>query len=180
MKIHIVKDTLLLVVGAVGAFISAAFGGWDAALTTLIIFMVIDYITGIIVAAVFHKSEKTPDGTLESRVGWKGLCRKGVSLLVVLIACRLDLLMGTSFIRDTVVIGFVANETLSIIENAGLMGVPIPRVIVSAIHVLKEKADAGADKIESPKPEEKPEEKKPPDDNSSRAGWNEDLDDPEG
>lgn len=175
MKIHIVKDTLLFAVGAVGAFISAAFGGWDAALTTLIIFMVIDYITGIIVAAVFHKSEKTPDGTLESRVGWKGLCRKGVSLLVVLIACRLDLLMGTSFIRDTVVIGFVANETLSIIENAGLMGVPIPRVIVSAIHVLKERADAGAAKLEEAA---KPEEKKPPD---GKAGeWNEDLNDPEG
>lgn len=173
MKIHIVKDTLLFAIGAAGAFISAVFGGWDAAMTTLMIFMAIDYLTGIIVAAVFHKSEKTPDGTLESRVGWKGLCRKGVSLLVVLIACRLDLLIGTTFIRDTVVIGFVANETLSIIENAGLMGVPIPRVIVSAIHVLKEKADAGADKIEGPKPEEK----KPPD---NGAGWNEDRNNPEG
>ncbi len=152
-KIHIVKDGLCAAAGAVGAFFAAFFGGWDAALTTLMIFMVIDYLTGIIVAAVFHKSEKTPDGTLESRVGWKGLCRKGVSLLVVLIACRLDLLMGTNFIRDTVVIGFIANETLSIIENAGLMGVPIPRVIVSAIHVLKEKAEAGADKMEKQTPE---------------------------
>ena len=176
-KIRILKDALCLAAGTVGAFISAFFGGWNAALTTLIIFMVIDYLTGIIVAAVFHKSEKTPDGTLESRVGWKGLCRKGVSLLVVLIACRLDMLMGTNFIRDTVVIGFIANETLSIIENAGLMGVPIPRVIVSAIHVLKEKADAGADKIEGPKPEEKPEEKKPPGDKDDGA---EDRGDPEG
>ena len=179
-KLHIAKNTLCAAIGTFGAMIAAFFGGWDAALSTLIIFMVIDYITGIIVAAVFHKSEKTPDGTLESRVGWKGLCRKGVSLLVVLIACRLDILMGTNFIRDTVVIGFVANETLSIIENAGLMGVPIPRVIVSAIHVLKEKADAGADKIESSKPEEKPEEKKPPGDKNGGAGWNEDRDDPEG
>lgn len=167
-KIHVIKDALCMAAGAVGAFIAAFFGGWDAALTTLIIFMVIDYLTGIIVAAVFHKSEKTPDGTLESRVGWKGLCRKGVSLLVVLIACRLDLLMGTSFIRDTVVIGFIANETLSIIENAGLMGVPIPRVIVSAIHVLKEKADANADKIDP----------KPPDGEAKKRA--EDPDDPEG
>ena len=135
----------------------------------MMIFMIIDYATGMIVAAVFHRTEKTASGTLESRAGWKGLCRKGASLLVVLIACRLDLLMGTSFIRDTVVIGFIANETISIVENVGLMGVPIPRVIVSAIHVLKTKADAGADKIE------KPEEKKPPDDK-----WREDLDDPEG
>ena len=155
--IHVLKDTVCLAVGAFGALVAAHFGGWDAALATLIIFMAIDYLTGIIVAAVFHKSEKTPDGTLESRAGWKGLCRKGVSLLIVLIACRLDLLMGTSFIRDTVVIGFIANETISIIENAGLMGVPIPAVIVSAIHVLKEKADAGTDAVEKlRKTEEKP------------------------
>ena len=163
------KDGLCFALGAVVAFISALFGGWDAALMTLMIFMTIDYATGMIVAAVFHRSEKTASGTLESRAGWKGLCRKGASLLVVLIACRLDLLMGTSFIRDTVVIGFIANETISIVENVGLMGVPIPRVIVSAIHVLKTKADAAADKIE------KPEEKKPPD-----AQRREGLDDSEG
>ena len=168
-QVHYLKDGICLALGTVGAFVSAFFGGWDAAMTTLMIFMIIDYATGMIVAAVFHRSEKTASGTLESRAGWKGLCRKGASLLVVLIACRLDLLMGTSFIRDTVVIGFIANETISIVENVGLMGVPIPRVIVSAIHVLKTKADAGADKIE------KPEEKKPPDDK-----WREDLDDPEG
>lgn len=177
-RIHIVKDGLCAALGALGAFISAFYGGWSAALTTLVIFMIIDYLTGMIVAGVFHKSEKTPDGTLESRVGWKGLCRKGVSLLVVLIACRLDLMIGTNFIRDTVVIAFVVNETLSIIENAGLMGVPIPRVIVSAIHVLKEKADANADKIE-PKPPDtqaKAEEK----DAKKSEDWTEDLDDPEG
>ena len=78
---------------------------------------------------------------LESRAGWKGLCRKGVTLLVVLVACRLDLVMGSSFIRDAVVIAFIANETISIIENVGLMGVPIPEVIVRAIEVLKQKTE---------------------------------------
>lgn len=63
-----------------------------------------DYVTGLIVAGVFHTSEKTENGTLESRAGWKGLCRKGVTLLVVLVACRLDLMMGSNFIRDAVVI----------------------------------------------------------------------------
>lgn len=160
-QVHYLKDGICLALGTVGAFVSAFFGGWDAAMTTLMIFMVIDYLTGMIVAGVFHRSEKTADGTLESRAGWKGLCRKGASLLVVLIACRLDLLIGTSFIKDTVVIGFIVNETLSIVENVGLMGVPIPRVIVSAIHVLKEKADAGADKMEKlRRPED---EQKPPD-----------------
>ena len=84
---------------------------------------------------------KTENGALESRAGWKGLCRKGVSLLVVLVACRLDLITGTNFIRDAVVIAFVANETISIVENAGLMGINIPPAITAAIEVLKKKSD---------------------------------------
>lgn len=128
--------------GVVGGIVASLFGGWDAALITLMIFMGIDYLTGLIVAGVFHASEKTENGTLESRAGWKGLCRKGVSLLVVLVACRLDVVMGSNFIRDAVVIAFIANETLSIVENAGLMGVPIPAVIVRAIEVLKQKAES--------------------------------------
>lgn len=69
------------------------------------------------------------------------MCRKGVSLLIVLVACRLDLIMGSSFIRDATVVAFVANETISIIENAGLMGVPIPEIIVKSIEVLKNQAE---------------------------------------
>ena len=94
-----------------------------------------------VVAGIFHNSRKTETGSLESLAGWKGLCRKGVSLLIVLVACRLDLIMGSSFIRDATVVAFVANETISIIENAGLMGVPIPEIIVKSIEVLKNKAE---------------------------------------
>ncbi len=133
---------ILSLLGCVGSMIASLFGGWDAALATLIIFMGIDYATGLIVAGVFHTSEKTENGALESRTGWKGLCRKGVTLLVVLVACRLDLVMGSNFIRDAVVIAFVVNETISIIENAGLMGIPVPKVIIKAIEVLKKKAES--------------------------------------
>ena len=136
------KEGICTGIGVIGSVIASLFGGWDAALVTLMIFMGIDYLTGLIVAGVFHNSEKTENGTLESRAGWKGLCRKGVTLLVVLVACRLDLVMGSNFIRDAVVIAFIANETISIIENAGLMGVPIPSVIVKAIEVLKKKAES--------------------------------------
>ena len=80
------KSAILTSVGAVGGFVASLFGGWDTALVTLIIFMGVDYLTGLIVAGVFHNSEKTASGTLESRAGWKGLSRKGVSLLVVLVA----------------------------------------------------------------------------------------------
>lgn len=136
------KHTIFTGIGVVGGFIASLFGGWDAALVTLVIFMGVDYVTGLIVAGVFHTSEKTPGGGLESRAGWKGLCRKGGTLLVVLVACRLDLVIGSNFIRDAVVIAFTANETISIIENAGLMGIPIPGVIMRAIEILKNKAES--------------------------------------
>ncbi len=143
------KNGICTIMGVVGSFIASLFGGWDTALVTLMIFMAVDYITGLVVAGVFHRSPKTDNGTLESRAGWKGLCRKGVTLLVVLVACRLDLIMGSSFIRDAAIIAFITNETISIIENAGLMGLPIPAVLVRAIEILKQKADG-----ETPAPKE--------------------------
>lgn len=135
------KTSIMMGIGAVGAFIASLFGGWDAALSTLIMFMGIDYVTGLIVAGIFHNSGKSESGSLESRAGWKGLCRKGMTLFIVLIACRLDLVMGTKMVRDATVIAFIANETISIIENAGLMGLPIPSIITNAIEVLKKKGE---------------------------------------
>ncbi len=128
-------------IGAVGGFVSTAFGGWTSAMTTLIIFMAVDYITGLMTAGVFKRSKKTENGALESRAGFKGLCRKGVMLLILLVACRLDIELHTTYIRDAVCIAFIANETISIIENAGLMGVPIPKAIVKAIELLKQKEE---------------------------------------
>ena len=93
------------------------------------------------VAGVFHASPKSKDGALESRAGWKGLCRKGETLLIVLVACRLDAVMGSTFVRDAVVIGFICNETISIIENAGLLGIPLPAVLKKAVELLKGKAE---------------------------------------
>lgn len=134
------KERLCTGIGVVGGFIASLFGGWDAALITLLMFMVIDYISGLIVAGVFHNSNKTETGTLESKAGWKGLCRKCMTLLFVLIAYRLDLALGVAYIRDAVIIGFMANELISIVENAGLMGLPLPAVITKAIDVLTKKA----------------------------------------
>lgn len=141
MNITSMRTDFFALIGAAGGVIASAFGGWDASLITLLCFMGIDYITGLIVAGVFHKSEKTENGMLESRAGWKGLCRKGTSLLIVLVACRLDIVMETTVIRDGVVIAFIANETISIIENAGLMGVPIPKILMNCIEVLKKQAE---------------------------------------
>lgn len=135
------KEGICAAIGVTGGAIAAAFGGWDDALITLVIFMSIDYISGLFVAGVFHKSNKTETGTLESRAGFKGLCRKVATLFFVLIGYRLDLAIGVDYIRNAVIIGFMANELISIVENAGLMGLPLPTVIKKAIDVLTTKAE---------------------------------------
>ena len=134
-------NILYSMIGAVGGFVAMAFGGWSEALITLIVFMAVDYVTGLAVAGIFKKSKKSENGALESRAGFKGLCRKGVALLIVLVAVRLDIIMHTSYIKDAVIIAFVANESISIIENAGLMGVPVPSIIAKAIDVLRKDSE---------------------------------------
>lgn len=132
-----IKIFILSGVACVGAAIASLLGGWNGAMTTLVILMLIDYITGIIVAGVFHASPKSSGGALSSAVGFKGICRKFVILLIVVVACRVDLLLDTNIIRDATCIGFCANELVSITENAGLMGIPLPRKLVEAIEVLR-------------------------------------------
>ena len=135
------KSAILTATGIIGSLVASCFGGWTASLTTMLIFMGIDYVTGLVVAGVFHKSKKTDSGALESRAGFKGLCKKGTMLLFVLIGYRLDLAIGTTYIRDAVCIAFIANELISIVENAGLMGLPIQPIITKAIDVLKTKSE---------------------------------------
>ena len=108
-------------------------------LETLILCMALDYLTGMMAAGIFHKSKKSAQGGLESRSGWKGLCRKGISLLIVLVAYRLDLIAGTDFICNAVMAAYLVNELLSITENLGLMGV---QVLTSAIDLLRQKSEA--------------------------------------
>ena len=132
-----IKIFILSGVACVGAAIASLLGGWTGAMTTLVILMFIDYVTGIIVAGVFHNSPKCSGGALSSAVGFKGICRKFVILLIVVVACRVDLLLDTNIIRDATCIGFCANELVSITENAGLMGIPLPRKLVEAIEVLR-------------------------------------------
>ena len=138
------KTVFCTAVGLIGGVVAAAFGGWNAAMMTLIALMAVDYLTGLMVAGIFHKSPKSESGALESKAGWKGLCRKGVTLLVELVAAQLDRAIDTGFIRDAAVIGYIANETLSIIENAGLTGVPVPNAVKKGIELLKKKEDEDA------------------------------------
>lgn len=153
-----IRLTICTIGGVVGGVIVTQLGGWDKWLETLVLFMILDYITGLIVAGVFHNSTKTESGALESRAGWKGICRKCGILLAVLVACRLDLLLGITYTRSAVIVGFIINETISIMENLGLMGLPFPDAIQKAIELLsndyKTKMTKLDTKEENPKQED--------------------------
>ena len=140
------KRIYIFLSGIVGGGITILFGGWDTTLQTLLLFMILDWFTGgIMLPVVFKKSPKSENGTLESRAGFKGLCRKGMVLFYILIGARLDILLGTSYIRDAVCIGFIVNELLSIVENAGLMGIPMPESVAKVIDVLKKESQVKLD-----------------------------------
>jgi toxin secretion/phage lysis holin len=121
--------------------IASALGGWDGALATLLGFMAVDYVTGLLVAGVFHRSDKSDSGALSSNAGFRGLTKKGVMLLMVLLGARLDAFLGLSFFRDSVIIAFLTNELISILENAGLMGIPIPAALRRALDLLRSRED---------------------------------------
>ena len=132
------KETFCLIAGVVGGFIAAIFGGWDSALVTLIVFMGVDFLTGVVTAAM-GRSKHTDSGGLSSKAGWIGLAKKVCTLLLIAVAVRMDILLGTTYIRDAVCISFCLNELLSIVENTSLMGVPFPPAIKKAIDVLQTK-----------------------------------------
>ena len=128
----------LIAVGLVGGFFTAIFGGWDSALVTLVVFMAIDFFTGII-TAMMKKSKHTESGGLSSKAGWFGLAKKVCTLMLIVVAVRMDILLNTNYIRDAVCISFCLNELLSIVENTSLMGIPYPPAIKKAIDVLQTK-----------------------------------------
>lgn len=141
MNFNEIKVSICTCFGAAGAVITRALGGWSEDIVTLLIFMAIDFITGIIVAGVFKSSGKTETGAISSKASFKGLCKKCVMLMFVLLAHRLDMAVGANYIRSATVIGFMLNELISIVENAGLMGLPLPEIITKAIEILKNKKE---------------------------------------
>lgn len=131
------KETICTVFGILGAGIAWAFGGWDAAMMALVICMAVDYISGSLVALVFHNSQKSETGAYNSTYGLKGLCKKGLMLLFVLVAVQVDRILGADYVRDAVCIGFCSNEVLSIVENLGLAGIPMPQAVIKALEQLQ-------------------------------------------
>jgi toxin secretion/phage lysis holin len=138
--------TVLAGLAAVGGVASQYLGGWDQLTQLLAWAMGIDYLTGALCAAVWHKSPKTATGGYESRAGFKGLIRKGVIVLIVMIAAELDKLAHTTAMRTATILFFAANDGMSILENLGIMGVPYPPALKNAFEVLRRKSeDKGED-----------------------------------
>lgn len=133
------KENICTAIGIIGAFFAALVGGWDSALITLITFMAVDFITGFVTAAM-GKSKHSVTGKLNSKAGWVGLAKKFCILLMVVVAMRVDILLGTTYIRDATCIGFCVNELLSIVENTSLMEISYPPAMIKALEVLQKKA----------------------------------------
>ena len=138
-----IKNCVLAALAAVGSVVAHELGGWDAAMQVLVALMAADYITGLLVAAVWQRSNKSATGALDSKAGFKGLLKKGVVLLLVWLGVLLDNAMGAAYIRMAVILFFIGNEGISLLENVGLMGVPYPAFLRRALEALKEQGDRG-------------------------------------
>jgi len=143
-KANVIKKAVFGIIGVVGSVIANALGGWDMFLQVLIGCMAVDFVSGLIVAGVFKKSNKTETGALASNASWRGLAKKGMTLLIIYVATLVDKAAGTNIIRNAVIIGYIANEALSILENAGLMGLWVPQILKDAIDVLRKKSEGGS------------------------------------
>lgn len=137
------KNTILAAAAAIGTFVANELGGWDAAMQVLVALMAVDYVTGVLVAAVWHRSNKSATGALDSKAGFKGLLKKCMILLLVWIGVLLDNALGAAYIRTAVILFFIGNEGLSLLENLGLMGVPFPAFLQRALEALRENGDKG-------------------------------------
>ena len=130
------KDTFFSSITAVGAgIVSTLLGGWDKSLEILLIFIVLDYLTGM--GAAFKTK------TLKSSIGYEGLLKKGTIFLVVILATQLDRMTGnaTAVFRTSTAFFFVANEGLSMLENVAEMGVKLPKFLTSSLAKLSQKND---------------------------------------
>lgn len=135
-------DKIVKTICAIGGAIAGLFGQWPEMLTILVVAMTLDYISGIIVAASGH-SLKTENGGLDSKVGFVGIAKKGFVMLIVLLATLLDHAIGDEamLFQSAAACYYIANEGLSILENAVLMNLPVPGVVKKALEEMKAKAD---------------------------------------
>lgn len=138
------KNIIIAGASIVGSVVAHALGGWDTALAVMVGLMAADYITGILLALVWQRSGKTDTGAFSSNASIRGLLRKGLMLVIVWVGVMLDRIMNIDYVRTAVILFFIANEGLSVLENTAVMGVPYPKFMRAALEALRDKADNGA------------------------------------
>ena len=127
-----------------GGLLLYLIGGFDILLEGFLVLMIIDYILGLTLAGVFNRSKKSDNGGLNSFIGWMGIAKKITNILFVIVAVELQHMTGIPGIREGVILAISLNELISIIENAGLMGMPIPEPLMKMIDVMRgEKVEKG-------------------------------------
>nr|DAW23817.1 MAG TPA: holin [Caudoviricetes sp.] len=136
------ENGITMIKVALSAIVGWLLGGWDTALQTLVVFMALDYFTGMAVAGIFKNSPKTNNGAAETRAGLKGLVRKIGILILVMIVARLEMVVHNGvFCRNAIIIFLITNESLSVLENLGLMGVKYPAWLKNGLEVLLKKTE---------------------------------------
>ena len=143
MSEHTIKLTISLFFGTLSSAIIELLGGGDVNLKALIIFMIIDFVTGLIVAIFWGKSTKSENGGLSSKACWRGIIKKVCTLLIVVVSHQADILLNTDYIRNAIIIAFCISEVISICENAGEMGIlpkSVQTIFEKVIDMLKVKA----------------------------------------
>ena len=145
------KDAFFSTLSAIGAGVaSTLLGGWDKSLEILLIFIIMDYITGV--AAAFKTK------TLKSSVGFEGLMKKGAIFLIVILAAQLDRITGNAagVFRTSTAFFFIANDALSVLENVGEMGVRLPAFLTNALTKLRDENEGAGDEKEGSGGDQKP------------------------
>ena len=146
---------------AIGGAIASFFVSMPPLVWILVAVMSIDYVTGLICGAM-GKSKKTENGYLASHEAWKGLMKKALILLVVLLASLLDMAVskgaGIQFeaVMGATCLWFIASEGLSVLENVASMGVPVPRILLKLLEIMKDKGNGPEEVREEKQPEDKP------------------------
>lgn len=142
-------EHVIELLAALGGMIVGTFGGWTPGSRVLVILMAVDYFTGIACALAGHSS-KTESGHFWSQVAFLGLLKKAMIMVVILVAAKLDSVLGgaegAALFRSAAEFFYIASEGLSIVENAGLLGVPVPKGIRQALEVLRDKNDGEDDR----------------------------------
>ena len=137
-------DRIIKALAALGGAVAGLFGRWSMTMTILVAVMALDYVSGLIVAAC-GRSPKTEGGRLSSKAGFIGIARKALMLLLIGLATLVDRALGNSAMvfQTSLAFYYIANEGLSILENAALLDVRFPKKLARALESMREKEEEG-------------------------------------